>query len=206
MEHSPNRSMRPVGYGEMCARSSGPISRPSPSGWTKSLAPRSPPNRARRRLRSACRPRRSARSSLEGPDPARSSGAPPGRRGDAPPRSRTPRRALGRRPTWPGPAGAASRPESPHRPTRRSSSSSSAAGPTAARAPTAAPVAGAQPARTVPRSGPSGPRTSPANGQGLRFDLRPPHDLQSSHTDLAAAALIGVMINAMVTVTGPHGR
>lgn len=36
---------------------------------------------------------------------------------------------------------------------------------------------------TVPLSVSSGPRTPPASGQGLRCDLRPPRDLQSSHTD-----------------------
>jgi hypothetical protein len=49
-------------------------------------------------------------------------------------------------------------------------------------APRPSPGAGAPPARTGPLSGPSGPRTPPASGQGLRCDPRPPQDLQSSHT------------------------
>lgn len=53
---------------------------------------------------------------------------------------------------------------------------------TAARAPTASSDAGVRPARTAPPSGSSGSRTPPAGGQGLRWDLRPSPDLQSSHT------------------------
>ena len=89
----------------------------------------------------------------------------------------------GRRPTWHGRAGAACRPGCSLRPIRRWSSSSCAAGPTAAGAPTAGPDAGVRPARTVPLSGSTGPRTLPASGQGLRCDLRPPHDRLSSHID-----------------------
>ena len=109
--------------------------------------------------------------------------APRPRRADAPARTHARHHARGRHPTWPGRAGAACRPDSSPRPTRRSTSSSCAAGPTAARVPSPSPGAGAPPARTGPLSGPSGSRTPPASGQGLRCDPRPPQDLQSSHTD-----------------------
>lgn len=81
------------------------------------------------------------------------------------------------------PAGAASRPVSSRRPIRRWSSSSCTAGPTAARVPGSGRGVGVRCGRTGPRCGPSGPRTSLADGQGLRSDLRPPHDRLSSHAD-----------------------
>ncbi|CAL9334124.1 hypothetical protein SUDANB106_00135 [Streptomyces sp. enrichment culture] len=54
---------------------------------------------------------------------------------------------------------------------------------TSLQGPSPAPGAGVQPTRSGPRSAASGPRTTPAGGHGLRCDLRPSHDLQSSHTD-----------------------
>lgn len=83
--------------------------------------------------------------------------APHPRRAVAQVRVRAHRRVRCRRPTWPGRAGAACRPDWSPRPTRRHSSSSCAAGPTAVPAPSPLPGAGVQPARTGPLSGPSGP-------------------------------------------------
>ncbi len=107
----------------------------------------------------------------------------PARHGAAPRRSHVRHREPRRRPRMPGSAGAACRAASLPRPTRRSSSSSCVAGPKAARAPAVPPGAGPPPARTVRLCAPSGPRTPPASGQGLRCDLRPLPDRLSSHTD-----------------------
>ena len=62
----------------------------------------------------------------------------------------------------------------------------SPAGPPAARARTPLPAAASPPAETGPLSGPSGHRTSPASGQGLRYGLRPPQD----HQEPAQPAMI----------------